>query len=452
MYDLSKGFHDFYKNHVVLSAEKQNELRKKRDLNLERLKAGLKEYNEEHKTNYKISETRTQGSMAMHTVVQNDGNDYDIDVAIVFEKDNLAGKGAQAIKNVVVDALKRKCTGFATEPEAKTNCVRIVYANGYHVDFAIYRRFKESITDKEYTYEHAGSTWTSRNPAAINNWFNDEIADKGQVLRQVIRLSKMFCKSRDSWINMPGGLLQTVLCDEKLQNYDRLDEAFYYTMLEIKKRLDNSVEVNNPTDSSLSLLQTENHRQKMRNWCSRLNGKLSELDVLFDENCSETDAKNAWYKFFNHDYWSESSKSTMSESCQKSLYAFSNTEQFIEDMYNMDEQYTVKIDCIISKNGFRDMPILSFLEKFNGWLPHGFSIDCSIGYTDAPRYDMILWKVRNVGAVAEQKNMIRGQIQNRGASIHENSQFYGAHYIECYLIQENKCIAVGHVDVPIDNH
>lgn len=134
MYDLSKSFHDFYKNHVVLSADKQNELREKRDLNLERLKAGLEEYNYEHKTNYKISETRTQGSMAMHTVVQNNSNDYDIDVAIVFEKDNLAGKGAQAIKNVVVDALRRKCKGFAAEPEAKTNCVRVTYANGYHVD------------------------------------------------------------------------------------------------------------------------------------------------------------------------------------------------------------------------------------------------------------------------------------------------------------------------------
>jgi len=452
MYDLSKSFLDFYKNHVVLPADKQNELRKKRDLNLERLKAGLKEYNEEHKTDYKISETRTQGSMAMHTVVQNDSNDYDIDVAIVFEKDNLAGKGAQAIKNVIVDALKRKCTGFTTEPEAKMNCVRIVYANGYHVDFAIYRRFKENTTDKEYKYEHAGSTWTSRNPAAINNWINDEITDKGQVLRQVIRLSKMFCKSRVGWVNMPGGLLQTVLCDEKLQNYDRLDEAFYYTMVEIKRRLDTSVEVSNPTDSSISLLQTESHRQKMRNWFSRLNNKLSELNILFDKDCSAEDAKNAWHKFFNHDYWTSSSNVSISEACQKSLYSFSNTEQFIEDMYNMDEQYMVKINCIISKNGFRDMPILSFLEKFNGWLPHGFSIDCFIGYTDAPRYDMVLWKVRNVGAVAEQKNMIRGQIQNRGVSIHENSQFYGAHYIECYLIQGNKCIAVGHIDVPIDNH
>ena len=452
MYDLSKSFLDFYKNHVVLPADKQNELRKKRDLNLERLKAGLKEYNEEHKTDYKISETRTQGSMAMHTVVQNDSNDYDIDVAIVFEKDNLAVKGAQAIKNVIVDALKRKCTGFTTEPEAKTNCVRIVYANGYHVDFAIYRRFKENTTDREYKYEHAGSTWTSRNPAAINNWFNDEITDKGQVLRQVIRLSKMFCKSRAGWVNMPGGLLQTVLCDEKLQNYHRLDEAFYYTMVEIKRHLDTSVEVSNPTDLSISLLQTESHRQKMRNWCSKLNNKLSELNILFDKDCSADDAKNAWYKFFYHDYWSSSSKLNISEACHKSLYSFSNTEQFIEDMYNMDEQYTVKINCIISKNGFRDMPILSFLEKFNGWLPHGFSIDCSIGYTDAPRYDMVLWKVRNVGAVAEQKNMIRGQIQNRGGSIHENSQFYGSHYIECYLIQGNKCIAVGHVDIPIDNH
>ena len=52
----------------------------------------------------------------------------------MFEKDNLAGKGAQAIKNVVVDALRRKCKGFAAEPEAKTNCVRVTYANGYHVD------------------------------------------------------------------------------------------------------------------------------------------------------------------------------------------------------------------------------------------------------------------------------------------------------------------------------
>ena len=42
----------------------------------------------EKNKSYKICEERVQGSMAMHTIVQNDKNDYDIDVAIVFEKDN----------------------------------------------------------------------------------------------------------------------------------------------------------------------------------------------------------------------------------------------------------------------------------------------------------------------------------------------------------------------------
>ena len=58
--------------------------------------------------------------------------------------------------------------------------------------------------------------------------------DSNGKLRKIIRLSKMFCKSRKSWKNMPSGLLQTVLCDEKLQqSYERTDELFYYTMQEI---------------------------------------------------------------------------------------------------------------------------------------------------------------------------------------------------------------------------
>ena len=58
-------------------------------------------------------------------------------------------------------------------------------------------------------------------------------------------------------------------------------------------------------------------------------------------------------------------------------------------------------------------------------------------------------KVRNVGDEAEKLNDIRGQIQDRGNKITENTKFYGPHYIECYLIKNNVCIAIGHVKVPI---
>ena len=55
----------------------------------------------------------------MSTVTQNEANDYDIDVAIIFDKDNLNELGSIAAKNIIVDALNRKCTNFKTPPEAK---------------------------------------------------------------------------------------------------------------------------------------------------------------------------------------------------------------------------------------------------------------------------------------------------------------------------------------------
>src|SRR5690625_7525268 len=99
--------------------------------------------------------------MAMHTITQNDESDYDIDVGIVFELDNLNALGPLATRNMVADALERKTKQFAEEPDVKTSCVRLKYTStGYHVDFAVFKSYKEYSSDDEYTYEHAGSEWS----------------------------------------------------------------------------------------------------------------------------------------------------------------------------------------------------------------------------------------------------------------------------------------------------
>ena len=84
MFDCSTEFNNFYRKKVILPETEQAKLREKRKLNVKRLKDGLIEYNEEKYTDYKVAEDRIQGSMAMHTVIQNDENDYDIDVGIVL--------------------------------------------------------------------------------------------------------------------------------------------------------------------------------------------------------------------------------------------------------------------------------------------------------------------------------------------------------------------------------
>lgn len=70
---------------------------------------------------------------------------------------------------------------------------------------------------------------------------------------------------------MPSGLLQTVLCDEKLQqSYERTDELFYYTMQEIVNRLKTSTSVIAPVDDGRDLTPRNIDHQRMTNWKNRL--------------------------------------------------------------------------------------------------------------------------------------------------------------------------------------
>lgn len=452
MYDLSSKFNAFYSSYVVLPQSEQNSLYHKKDLNLQRLKDGLKEYNDEYKTSYAIVENCVQGSVAMSTVVQNENSDYDIDAAVVFSQSALGNKGAQATRNMVANALRRKTKQFNAEPEVKTSCVRVKYADGYHIDFAIYRRSYDHVNE-EWVYEHAGSEWTSRELRGLTDWFKTQNNNSNGKLRKVVRLSKMFCKSRSSWKNMPSGLLQTVLCDEKLQDsYDRIDELFYYTMKEIVNRIEDNTAVVAPVDNGRDLTPRQSDKQKMINWKNRLKSKLSDLDILFSEDCTQADAIQAWYGFFNHEFWNENTTESDCKTLQsfkKSVYSFVDNEQFIEDMFPVNQMYSCRIACLVSGNGWRPKPIREFLSLLKRYLPHNFEIRCTMEYTNCPPPYKVFWKVKNVGIEAEKRNQLRGEICEKGNSIVEHSNFFGKHYIECYIVKNGVCVAKDKVDIPI---
>ena len=452
MYDLSSKFNTFYTSYVVLSQDEQNNLHNKKDLNIQRLKDGLKEYNTENNTSYTIAETCVQGSVAMSTVVQNEDGDYDIDVAVVFDKSVLGDKGAQATRNLVANALKRKTKQFNAEPEVKTSCVRIKYEDGYHIDFAVYRRHYDSENEC-WIYEHAGSDWSVRELKGLTEWFKSQNNDSDGKLRKIIRLSKMFCKSRKSWKNMPSGLLQTVLCDEKLQqSYERIDELFYYTMQEIVNRLETSTSVEAPVDDGRDLTPRDIDCKRMTNWKNRLKSKLEDLEVLFSDECTKDDAIQAWYGFFNHDYWCGQvtvEKSYAVASVSKSVFSFFDGEQYIEEMYPMQLVYKCDVSCKVSGDGWRLKQIGEFLSIWRHYLPHNFEIRCEMEYTNCPWPYKILWKVKNVGPEAERKNIIRGEIKERGRTIVEHTSFFGNHYIECYIVKDGLCVARKRIEIPI---
>ena len=459
MFDASLEFEKFIKERIVLPLKDQQKLRKNKDINIERLKEGLLIYNQEHKTSFKIADTCVQGSMSMNTVIQNDSHDYDIDVAIIFDDFNIDSLTAYQARKMVCDALTYKTTQFKVSPELKTNCIRISYADGYHIDFAVYKRTKKPYS-LNYLYQHSGGfEWTERDPEAITAWFQKSVKDKGLNLRKVVRLLKTFCKSREGWVNMPGGLLQSVICDESIYTFEgRVDEVFYNTISYINKRLKLYTDAYNPTNKSISLLTAQNHHQKMSNLQTRLEEKMIKLNVLFNPNCTKKEAYQAWFDFFNNDYWSDLITS-LNESMvfhsfgKDSRAVFADTEEEIIDyVKRINLKYEASIEAKVESMGFSQQPLGLFLSRFpifRKLIPQGMKLDF-YATTNAPKPYDIYWKIRNVGAVAEKRNEIRGQIlKGYGSHKRENSSFFGPHYVECYIVKDGECVAQAHIDVNI---
>ena len=129
------------------------------------------------------------------------------------------------------------------------------------------------------------------------------------------------------------------------------------------------------------------------------------------------------------------------------------TEEFIEDKFPIDIQYDLDIECDITANGQNEGRLRWLQERFP-WLSLGRSLRFYVASCNVPQPYGVLWKVRNVGLQAEQRNMIRGQIvSDKGHEERiERTDFPGAHFVECFIIKDGNCVARDRLDVPIGEH
>jgi len=307
MYDTHTEINKFYEDYVRLNEEREV-LAEHRDTNIERLKVGLEELS------YSISfESKDQGSWAMNTINKHPEKKYDIDVAIIFEENDLPSDPADARKRIE-KAMIKGSGNFRKPPEAKSNAVRVFYADGPHVDLALYRRSKDVFGNP--TIEHAGPEWTNRDPMQITNWFNSLVESKSpskangakvedSQLRRVVRWLKMFAKSRPSWEgNMPGGLIISALAEDcYVANQYRDDSSLYDTMVNMRDRLGTNKEVKNPVNLSQSLTGRDKDKTRIENLRENLECAIDELGVLFNLRCTSPQAMQAWNWVFNHPFW-----------------------------------------------------------------------------------------------------------------------------------------------------
>ncbi len=308
IYDCSTEMTKYHNGKVRLSDNDQSKLRSYRDTNLTRLKNGL-EKNDDPAYKKSIN----QGSYAMNTLNQHPDNDYDIDVGIIFDREDLKGsqggdKTAHATRQMVCDAMQDD--RFNNPPKVLKNCVRVFYEEGYHVDMPVYRQYEDE--NGNIIQELASSDWEESDPEDITKWYNDAVIDKspdtanGRQMRRITRLVKKWAVSRSSW-NMPSGFIISVLVDEKyIDIAGRDDEALYETLKAIRDRLYWNKDVYNPINGDLISEGKESQLDNMYNELDKALNKI--LYILEDENCTYEQAMKAWSEFFNDDFFRDKIK------------------------------------------------------------------------------------------------------------------------------------------------
>ena len=300
MFDCDSDLSSFHNNEVTLNSTQQSEMRECRNANRTRLKKGL-DANEDPSPD----SHQAQGSYAMHTMVQDENYDYDIDDGVIFLKQDFVS--SQGTDKTALDARKMvrsalDDSSFATPPEVLKNCVRVIYQKGYHVDVPVYRQLDDE------TLELASSDWKGSSPSAVTEWYNKAVCEKspdtdnGRQLRRITRHIKTYKNSRASWkAKMASGFVISTLVVECYLSDERDDVSLYKTMEAIRERLKLNLEVCHPVRNEMLTKGANDARTKHLR--EKFSDALDELDVLFDSDCTRLKALKAWKTIFKHPFW-----------------------------------------------------------------------------------------------------------------------------------------------------
>lgn len=307
MFDCSKDVRAYHDQEVSLPKSEQDAMRDRRNANRTRLRNGLADAGKPAPLEFV-----KQGSYAMKTMTRDPDNDYDIDDGVYFRKEDLVGDRGAEMTSLQARQMVRDAVDdgkFKKPPEVRSNCVRVYYEKGYHVDLPVYRRVTTSTVFGDVVhYELAASSgWKRSDARDVSEWYEDERAKSadGIQLRRINRDLKKYARSRDSWRSgILSGFGISVLTVERFRHNEREDRALYDTMVEIKGRLNWDLQVKHPVTPG-DYITSGSDDARARCFRDKLTEAIDNLQPLFDADCTRERALKCWDKVFATTFFSE---------------------------------------------------------------------------------------------------------------------------------------------------
>ncbi len=315
----------------------------------------------------------------------------------------------------------------------------VVVVNFSNHKFEVCPVFIQADGRYKFPDSYNGGKWKFTNPRPEIDEINDFDKTTNQNLKN---LSKMTRAWKNKCGVKIGGLLVDTLCYEFLQNNEDHWETNYsnYDILvrdyfEFLKDYDKERKEWSAPGSKQVVYK------KGSNFISK--AKKAHENILEAIEKKENDTVySIWKRVFGYPF-------PYPKAIKEASMNYSSKEQYIEDLYAVDITNSLSIDCRVKQDGFQD-GLLRSLKR----LRVNKDLYFYIVHTDVIEPFDVLWKIKNEGEIAKAKNMLRGEIleDKGGKERYEKTSFKGSHFVECYIIKNNVCVARDRIDVPISEY
>ena len=369
------------------------------------------------------------GSMGRNTSIKGES---DIDVIYelpdeVFERfDDYESNGQSQLLNEIRDVLKEKYPSTDIKGDGQ---VVVISFTKYKIELV--PGFKQDNNSYKYPDTHDSGSWKITKPILEIEEANNTI-NNTSTYRDICQMIREW--KANNGVTICGLLIDTLIKDflDNNPEYKWKSKSDYYELLKsVFKYLSDQDENRKQWNAMGSNQIIENKNFNFIKKGKKAYNKLS----------NSTDESSTLRELFG-------SRFPISEQSANE-YGYSNDEQFIEEIFPVYIMYSLKIDCEITQNGFRTGLLSEFIKK-KFMIKQNRKLKFMIVENNIPKPYDIYWKVRNVGYEAIRRNCIRGQIKKGIDYLNESTNFYGPHYVECYIIKDGICVARDKISVSID--
>jgi hypothetical protein len=394
------------------------------------------------------------GSWAHKTIIrpvgETDGFDADV---LVHIKEESAWSPRDYI-NELYTSLRASAT-YREMVSRKTRCVRVTYANEFHIDLVPYvERHGQFYITNRHEPEGVGCFELSA-PERFTDWVDGlQVTTSGNFVKAV-RLAK-YLRDFKKTFACKSIILKTLLGNQVNETEAMVFPELYTdvpsTLNTLFQKLAQSLPeempaVLDPADTGDNFTDRYGDSWNYANFRDRIRYYAEKILAAYEETDRET-AINLWQEIFGTGFKPGELKSVASLSPLNASIPWEK-EEFIEDKFEIALDPTVRLKVrarctglvsgqVSRRNGFRQFDLNSRGNRVAKNRSLRFEADIS-----SPVPYELYWKVKNGGEEAASVIGLRGEIRPDGGQRVkvESTSYKGSHFVECYAVADGKVIA-----------